>query len=72
MLFIHKDSKKYLNLVDRYFDLEDPPEFPTIYLGEDKSKFAITNDVNGVTLCSMSAYSHVKKSLQVVEAKLKQ
>ena len=41
-----------------------------MYLGVDIIKFAIPNKGNGVTLWVMSAYIHVKKALQAVEAKL--
>ena len=72
VLCFHKDTKKYLNLVDRYFRLKETPECPTMYLWEDISKFAIPNDGNGVTRWTVSTYSHVEKLLQVVETKLKE
>ena len=65
-------SRKYLNLVNIYFRLKDPPERPTMYLRADISKFMIPKSGNGVTCWDMSVYSHVKKTLQVVEAKLRE
>ena len=50
LLCIHKDPNKYLNLVDRYLRLKDPPECPTMYLGEDISKFVIPIYGNGVVI----------------------
>ena len=47
---IHKDPEKYLNFVDRYFCIKDPPECPTMYLGEDISKFVIPIYGNGVVI----------------------
>ena len=50
VLCILKDPNKYLNMVYRYFRLKDPPECPTMYLGEDISKFVIPNDSDGVNV----------------------
>ena len=72
VLCIHKDTDKYLNLADRDFHPKDPPEWPTMYLGTDISKFVIFNDGNGLIWWDMSAYIHLKKVLQVVEAKMKE
>ena len=70
-LCIHKYPDKYLNLVGKKICLNDPPDFPTMYLGADISKFVIPNNGNGVTFWDISADSHVEKLLQVIEAKLK-
>ena len=61
MLYIHKDRGK-----------KDPPFYPAMYLEADISNFVIPNNWNGVTCWDMSAYSHVNKSLQGVELKLKE
>ena len=72
VLCIHKDTDKYLKLAYRDFHPKDPPECPTMYLGANISKFVILNDGNGVTCWATIAYIHVKKELQVFEAKPKE
>ena len=72
VLCIKKDPNKYLNLVERDFCLKDPLECPMMYPRADTSNFAIPSGRNGVTSWAMSADIHVKKSLQVVEDKLKE
>ena len=72
MLCVHKDPEKYLNLVDRYFRLRNPPECPIMYLGVDIRIFLIPNGGNGVTYWYTRADIHVNKSLQVFESKFKE
>ena len=72
VFYIHNDPNKYLNLVEGYFHLKDPLECHIVYLRSDISKFEIPYDTNGVTCWAMSIDSHVKKSLQVFESKLKE
>ena len=71
VLCISKDPNIYLDMIDRDYRLKEPPECPTMYLGADICKFVIPDDTNGTTCWAMSADSHVKKALQVVEARLK-
>ena len=72
VLSIHKDPDKVLNLINRDYRLKEPPESPKMYLGADISKYEIPDDVIGATTCwAMSADSHVKKALEVVQTKLK-
>ena len=71
VLLIHKDPDKYMNLINRDFRLKDPPESPTMYLGADICKFVIPGDDHQTQCWAMSADSHVKKALQVVEQRLK-
>ena len=71
VLCIHKNPDKGLNLVHGDLHPKDPPVCPRMYLGSDIGKFVISNDANGFTCWVMSADIHVKKSLQVFEAKLK-
>ena len=72
VLSIHKDPDKVLNLINRDYRLKEPPECPKMYLGADISKYEISDDVMGTTTCwAMSADSHVKKALEVVQARIK-
>ena len=41
-----------------------------MYLGEDISKYVIHDDAAGTTCWEMSADSHVKKAIEVVQARL--
>ena len=70
VLSIHKDPDKVLNMINRDYRLKEPPECPTMYLGADISKFQIPGDVTGSTCWAMSADSHVKKAIDVVQSKL--
>ena len=71
VLSIHKDPDKVLNLVNRDYRLKEPPECPSMYLGADISKYEIPSDTTGATTCwAMSADSHVKKALDVVQSRL--
>ena len=70
VLSIHKDPDKVLNIVNRDYRLKEPPECPTMYLGADISKYLIDDDISRTTCWAMSADSHVKKALEVVQAKL--
>ena len=72
LLFICKDTDKYLNLVDRDFCLQDPPECLMMYLRAGTIKFLITNGVNVETWWAMRACRHVNKELQVVESNMKE
>ena len=70
VLAIHKDPDKVLNLVNRDYRLKEPPENPTMYLGADISKYEIHNDTTRTSCWAMSADSHVKKALEVVQGRL--
>ena len=70
VLSIHKDPDKVLNIVNRDYRLKEPPECPTMYLGADISKYLIDDDMSGTTCWTMSADNHVKKALEVVQARL--
>ena len=74
VLVLHKDPDKYLNMVNRDFRLKNPPEAPTMYLGADISKYEIPASIDNQELSrtawAMSADSHIKKALQMVEERL--
>ena len=71
VLLLHKDPDKYMNLINRDYRLKDKPEAPKMYLGADICKYTIHNDDNQVQCWAMSADSHVKKALEIVEQRLK-
>ena len=70
VLSIHKDPDKVLNIVNRDYRLKEPPECPTMYLGADISKYEVHDETTRTTCWAMSADSHVKKALEVVQMRL--
>ena len=71
VLSIDKDPDKVLNLlINGDYRLKEPPECPTMYLGADISKYVIHDDATGTTCWAMSADSHVKKTIEVIQARL--
>ena len=71
VLLLHKDPDKYMNLINRDYRLKDKPEAPIMYLGANICRYTIHNDDNQVQCWAMSADSHVKKALEIVEQRLK-
>ena len=72
VLILHKRPSKYMDQINRDYRLKDPPESPKMYLGADICKFIVNLGENDQVECwAMSADSHVKKALEVVEQRLK-
>ena len=72
VLILHKPPSKYMDQINRDYRLKDPPESPKMYLGADICKFIVNPGENDQVECwAMSADSHVKKALEVVEQWLK-
>ena len=71
VLILHKRPAKYMDQINRDYRLKEPPESPTMYLGADISKYTLNQGENQVECWAMSADSHVKKALEVVEQRLK-
>ena len=71
VLVIHKDPDKYMNQIDRDYRLKDKPEAPKMYLGADISKYTIEENGVQVECWSMSADSHVKKALDIINQRFK-
>ena len=71
VLSIHKDPGKILSYVNRDFRLKDPPQQPTMYLGADICKYHVDGDITNNECWAMSADSHVKKAIEVVQSRMK-
>lgn len=74
VLVLHRDPNKFMNMINRDYRLKNPPEVPTMYLGADISVFTIpdTDGTGERTAYAMSADSHIKKALQMLETRLNQ
>ena len=72
VLSIHKEPNKVLNIINRDYRLKEPPECPSMYLGADISKYEINNDSTIINCWAMSADSHVKKALEVIQGRMKE
>lgn len=72
VLCIHKSPNKVLNMINRDYRLKEPPECPTMYLGTDISKCYVGDEISGPKCWAMSAYSHVKKALEVVNDRMRE
>ena len=72
VLSIHKYPGKLLATVNRDYRLKEPPECPTMYLGADICKYQVNGDISGTECWAMSANSHVKKALEVVQDRLRE
>ena len=72
VLCIHKSPSTVLNIINRDYRLKEPPECPTMYLGADISKYYVGGETNGIQCWAMSADSHVKKALEVVQNRMRE
>ena len=71
VLCISKTPTFYLNKIKGQYRLKQDPETPTMYLGADISRFEIQDESGeSYTTWAMSADSHIKKALEVVETRL--
>ena len=59
-------------MVNIYYMLKEPPECPTMYLGADIYKYHVNGDISGTECWAMSADSHVKKALEIVQDRLRE
>ena len=71
VLVIHKDPDKYMNQINRDYRLKDKPEAPKMYLGADISKYVIHDGDDQINCWAMSADSHVKKALDILNQRFK-
>ena len=61
-----------MNLISRDYRLKEPPADPKMYLGADISRYQ-ANDDNSIPLCwAMSADSHIKKALEIVNTRMRE
>ncbi len=72
VLCIHKDPDEVLRIINRDYALKEPPSAPDMYLGADFAKFEIFDEETNTVIntWSMSADSHIKKALEVVQARM--
>ena len=72
VLCIHRAPDKVLNLINRDYRLKEPPEQPKMYLGADISKYKLDSESSNSVCWAMSADSHIRKALDVVQQKMKE
>ena len=72
VLCIHKSPSTVLNIINKDYMLKEPQECPTMYLGADISKYYVEGETNGIQCWTMSANSHVKKALEVVQNRMRE
>lgn len=74
VLLCHKNPDKYMQQIQKDYRMKSPPEFPKMYLGADVSRFEIPaqDGVPARTAFAISADSHIKKALQMIETRLGQ
>lgn len=72
VLCIHKNPDEVLKLINRDYQLKSPPSAPNMYLGADFAKYEIFDDETNsiINAWSMSADSHIKKALDVIEDRM--
>ena len=70
VLCIHKDPDKVLNKINQDYRLKEPPKLPSMYLCAEISKYHVGDKDNSTHCYAMSADSHIKKALQVVQHKM--
>ena len=72
VLCIHRDPNKVLSMINRDYRLKEPPSTPKMYLGADVSKFTVNDEQGNVECWALSADSHIKKALDVVQQRMKE
>jgi len=59
-------------MINRGYRLKELLECPAIYLCADISKYDVSGEVTGKNCWAMSADSHVKKALEVVQRRMRE
>lgn len=70
VLGLHENPNTIMDLIHKEFRLKSPPEAPTMYLGADISRYDLPEGELYKSCWAMSADSHIKKALQMLESNM--